>query len=73
MAICLRQPFQDRWFKSQKHRWATGDNGMNEDCGGRGFVEVGVKSESERPKPLSCETGEKAGKSAACDLHLFAC
>lgn len=37
-------------------------------------VSVGEGHELERKtKAVSGETGEKAGKSAACDLHLFAC
>lgn len=71
MAVSLRQPFHDRWFKSQKHRWDTYDNGMihmNEGARREGGQELERKT-----KTVSRETGEKAGKSAACDLHLFAC
>lgn len=41
--------------------------GMNENEGG------GVRRQGAGPGLLNCKTGEEAGESAECDLHLFAC
>lgn len=51
------------------HRTAGEPPTANEGATGVGGQEL----ERKRPKPKVVKLGEKAAKSAACDLHLFAC